>query len=649
MEIPSVLDGKYRIIRRVGSGNFATVYQAEDERLERTVAIKIISWDCADPVFLEMFERESRSLAALNHPNVITVHDFGECEDGPYMVLEFVEGASLEQVVNGGRLELGRSTLLARQIADGMAHVHAKGILHRDLSLNNIMVSQAGDGSEIAKVLDFGLVKMLNAATRTRGVAGLGTPSYLSPEQITGDQLDCRVDIFAFGVGLYRMLHGKFPFESEHPAAVAYLILHESNIPFDKDVPEPLKLLVSDCLEKNKDQRPNSFDVVCERLTELKIKHLASVSRSAATVPVAPYLRTSKRNPFLNRVMIKSRHDFVGRAKDVRRIYSRIDASHPQSVSIVGERRVGKSSLLNFIYDKDNRRKHMTNYDTSLFVYLDFQNIADFTVDKFVLFLCGVLELEMGESLQLGDCSGLDALREAVIQIHNEGKRIIILMDEFEVITRNEQFEEEFFSFLRSLANSYRVAYVTSSCGDLQQLCHHQDISDSPFFNIFSNLPLRAFNHDEALELIVGQSELEGLSLAKYADKIIAMTGYLPFYLQIGCSAVFEELIDAGESEVDWARIKEVFSDEATPHFEFFWNHLSVEERINLGRVADDERISRKFAFVNDDLARRGYLIMDGQGVRLASSSLAEFVKRQSTQSNSMGSWFNSLKARIRG
>lgn len=629
MKLPYVIDGKYRLESRIGRGNFGSVYKALDERLGRQVAVKIISWDSSDQDFLETFERESRSLARLNHGNVVTVHDFGECPEGPFMVMEFVEGTTLESMVATGPLDQRMVIELYHQVAVGMEHVHANRIIHRDLSLNNIMVGRSEQGLLTAKIVDFGLVKFLGAATGTKGLSGLGTPSYMAPEQIVGEALDHRADIFAFGVGLFRMLHGRFPFEAEHPAAVAYLIMYENVPDCDPTIDAGLRELVHHCLQKSKEDRPEGFHEIVQRFEKMKSLPSSRVDRQPESQrPVERPVRSSKRNPFLNRVMIRSRQEFVGRDKEVRRIYSRIDASHPQSVSIVGERRIGKSTLLNFIYNKNNRREFMTNSADSLFVYLDFQRMADFTVDRFVQFLFGVLELESGRSLGLDESCGLEALRDAVKKIHDSGKRIIILMDEFEVITGNERFEADFFSFLRSLANSYRVAYVTSSCDELQQLCHNQDISDSPFFNIFSNLPLRAFTPEEARRLVVEQSEREGLPLEAWADRIIGLAGCFPIFVQIASSALFEEMLDVGDGEPNWSHVESVFMDEAAPHFEFFWEHCTPEERENLARIVRGAPTSRKFAFINESLQRRGYLKPQGSSYVMTSTALAQFISK---------------------
>jgi AAA+ ATPase superfamily predicted ATPase len=197
--------------------------------------------------------------------------------------------------------------------------------------------------------------------------------------------------------------------------------------------------------------------------------------------------------------MIANPTEFFGREREVR-IYSRLDAPRPQSISIVGDRRIGKSSLLYHIYRVRNRKQYMTNHEEAIFVYLDFQQDLEFDVPRFIDFLFNMFSYESkSERDYTKKERTLDELKNVIQQLHDEGKRIVILMDEFEVITRNPRFEGQFFSLLRALANSYRVAYVTSSHEDLQKMCHNKDISDSPFFNIFSNLILRPFSRRKRL------------------------------------------------------------------------------------------------------------------------------------------------------
>jgi serine/threonine protein kinase len=491
----------------------------------------------------------------------------------------------------------------------------------------------------------------MHAGTMTTGNTMMGTPSYLAPEQVLGKQIDERVDIWAFGVGLYKILTGQPPFYGEHPAALMYSIVNESDVQFPDYIPEKLTDLITRCLAKDPGARPSGFAELADALEKLQKGMGHEVTEVSAAITNISELadRSSRRNPYLNRLMIKSPKDFYGRDREVRKIYSRLDAPQPQSISVVGDRRIGKSSLLNYIYTKVNRRKYMQNHSSTIFAYLDFQNTVDIDVEKFIDFLFTVFSFETGDgSKYTKRPNTLEQLKNVIAEINDTGTRMVIMMDEFELVTKNEKFEEDFFSFLRSLANSYKVAYVTSSRDELQQMCHNQDISDSPFFNIFSNLPLRPFSHEEAMELILKPSEREGVPLEPYAGSIIEIAGYFPFFLQIACSSMFESLADNPEKEPDWNAVSDAFMEEALPHYSFIWDRFSDLLRENLLRIAEGKPVGAKFEYINEDLIRRGYLRDEEGTLRLCSSSFADFVRKKQSASRGGASGLSSLFGRFR-
>jgi AAA+ ATPase superfamily predicted ATPase len=242
-------------------------------------------------------------------------------------------------------------------------------------------------------------------------------------------------------------------------------------------------------------------------------------------------------NPYLDRVAIRNPAHFFGRRREVTRIFSRLGAARPQSVSIVGERRIGKSSLLNYIANRDIQAKHLEDRDPFVFVKMDFQERKNISLEEFLKDLIILM-------LQAADFSeaitpDFEGVRTAVGSLQKKGRKIVVIFDEFDVVTSNTAFGEEFFSFFRSLANNYDLAYLTSSRLDLQELCHTSKIADSPFFNIFSTLNLGPFGREEALQLIAEPSGEAGLSLEPYVDPIIELAGYFPFFLQLACSAYF--------------------------------------------------------------------------------------------------------------
>jgi serine/threonine protein kinase len=626
-----VLGDKYKVERKIGQGGFASVYLGFDTKLQRDVAVKVLSTVTDNDDFKERFFRESQALANLNHPNILTVYDCGEHDGREYLVMELVNGPSLEHLIAKTELTMPQVVAIAVQICRAMEYAHAQGIIHRDLSLKNIMLDEEDTERARVKILDFGLVKLLYSGVQTTGNAMMGTPAYMAPEQVLGKATDGKVDVWAFGVGLYRILTGELPFRGEHPAALMYSIVNDTELEFGEAVPEILQSIVNSCLAKDAKERPG-FGELAEELEDLQCSlnensggattMLTNVSRLAD--------RSSKRNPYLNRVMIKNPKDFFGREKEIRKIYSRLDAPQPQSISVVGDRRIGKSSLLNYVYQKKNRKTNMQNYDSSIFVYMDFQNTIDNDVTKYIDLLFNIFSFETGDVTKYTSRpKTLEQLKSVIAELSDEGKRIIIMMDEFELITRNKNFEEDFFSFLRSLANSHRVAYVTSSREELQMMCHNKDISDSPFFNIFSNLPLRPFSASEAMELIATPSKREGIPLEEYAGWILELAGLFPFFLQIACSSAFEYIVENPGSEPDWRAIKSTFEEEALPHYHFIWDKFDEMDKENIHKIAAGGAIGRKSQYVSEDLLRRGYLIESKDGLSLCSSSFADFVRRQ--------------------
>ena len=211
---------RFRVVRLLGAGGMGEVYQVEDSRLDRRLAIKVLSAELArDPHFLKRFREEGRAASALNHPNVCIIHEVGELEDGcPFIAMEFIEGEPLNAKLKSGTPSVGEIVDMGIQIADALDAAHAKGIVHRDIKPSNICVDEGGR----VKVLDFGLAKRMGEETgalvqatslaETQTGTLMGTPFYMSPEQVLGRPLDHRSDIFSFGALLYELITGRPPF-----------------------------------------------------------------------------------------------------------------------------------------------------------------------------------------------------------------------------------------------------------------------------------------------------------------------------------------------------------------------------------------------------------------------------------------------------
>ena len=260
--IGKMLDNRYEILERIGTGGMAIVYKAKCHRLNRLVAIKILKSDLAqNEEFRRRFNAESQAVAQLSHPNIVSVYDVSRGGDMEYIVMELIDGITLQQYMEKrGQLNWRESLHFITQIMRGLSHAHSRGIIHRDIKPQNIMVLR--DGS--VKVADFGIACLADSA-QTLTQEALGSVHYISPEQARGDRPDARSDIYSSGVELYEMLTGRLPFEGE--SAVAVAIQHLSSIPLapreiNPDIPEQLELICMKAMAPDLEHRYQSADAM---------------------------------------------------------------------------------------------------------------------------------------------------------------------------------------------------------------------------------------------------------------------------------------------------------------------------------------------------------------------------------------------------
>jgi Tol biopolymer transport system component len=301
---PGVRLGPYEILSAIGAGGMGEVYKARDTRLERTVAIKILP--TSDPVRRQRFEREARAVAALNHPNICTLHDVGQQDGTDFLVMEYLEGQTLAERLSKGALPLNQVLQFAVQIAEALHAAHRRGIVHRDLKPGNIMLTKAG-----AKLLDFGIATIRaitpadGAATRTErtltaeGVL-IGTLHYMAPEQLEGREADARSDLFAFGAVVYEMVTGHRAFAGESESKIIAAVLDSEPSPITASqplTPPVLGHVVMRCLAKDPDQRWQSARDLAGELrwiTELTFRPDVT-----ARAPQEPVRRTVRRYVWL--------------------------------------------------------------------------------------------------------------------------------------------------------------------------------------------------------------------------------------------------------------------------------------------------------------------------------------------------------------
>ena len=245
----------YKIAEKLGEGGMGVVYKAEDTKLDRPVALKFLA-----PHLLrneearKRFEREAKAAAALNHPNVCTVHEIAEADGRTFIAMAFLEGESLDKKIETGPLKLRDALDIAGQTAKGLQAAHGNKIVHRDIKPANLMIGKDGH----VTIMDFGLALLTEGSKLTKLDTTLGTVTYMSPEQTYGMELDHRTDVWALGVVLYEMVTGRQPFEGHYDKAVMYSITNEEPEPMTAlrtGVPMELELLVNKCLAKEADRR----------------------------------------------------------------------------------------------------------------------------------------------------------------------------------------------------------------------------------------------------------------------------------------------------------------------------------------------------------------------------------------------------------
>jgi predicted Ser/Thr protein kinase len=279
--------GRYEIIELVGRGGMGVLYRGRDKSLERDVAVKMMLVDfTSDPSARERFEREAKAVARLQHRNVVTIHELGDADGAPYIVMEFLSGKDLDTLLKSETpITLGDKLDIAVQLCEGLGYAHEQGIVHRDIKPGNVRVLEDGT----VKILDFGIAKFAVSSVTLSGTI-MGTPSYMAPEQIMGQPVDGRADLFSAGVLLYEILTGKKPFTGDQPTTVVYQIMHteppsvRDSVP---ELPEALHEIVSRALQKNPNERYSRASEMASDLQMVKMMLDLPLNNSTSGAPAA--------------------------------------------------------------------------------------------------------------------------------------------------------------------------------------------------------------------------------------------------------------------------------------------------------------------------------------------------------------------------
>jgi serine/threonine protein kinase len=280
---PLLLGDRYEVGRLLGAGGMAEVYEGRDRLLARRVAIKVLLGELGkDPSFLVRFKREAQAAASLSHPNVVAVYDTGVQGSTHFIVMEYVEGRTLRDLLRiGGPPPPERAALIAADVCDALAAAHARGLIHRDVKPGNVMLTPDGT----VKVMDFGIARATSSETITQTHAVIGTAQYISPEQVEGREVDARGDLYSLGCLLYEMLTGRVPFSGESPVAIAYRHVREDPVPprrINPRIPPALEAITLRAMAKHPAHR---YQTAAELRADLE-RALAGRPLAAVAAPV---------------------------------------------------------------------------------------------------------------------------------------------------------------------------------------------------------------------------------------------------------------------------------------------------------------------------------------------------------------------------
>ncbi len=329
-------------------------------------------------------------------------------------------------------------------------------------------------------------------------------------------------------------------------------------------------------------------------------------------------------NPYIYKTPVAGRAGFFNQTAEIFRIASRIAADRPQSVSIVGGPRTGKTSMLNYLCDPETRAEQLDEPELYLYLRLDLRGNPPNSPEEFFSMLGAQLEAAGEPAMQ----ASYDGFSDLVEQLMEAGRKLVLLCDDFGLVTQHQGFPLDFFSFMRSLANSNDVGYIMTSDDALQKLCHTQDIGDSPFFNIFTTANLGAFDQEQACQLAAAPAAAAEVPFAAETDWIVDLAGGSPYLLQLTAHWAFAA---RAAGSLDRARLQEEAFKAARPHLEQLWkSHITEVQQGVLRALCEGGAVDRRQQYAAESLVDLGYVCREGETFAVRGGLLGRFIGAQS-------------------
>jgi serine/threonine protein kinase len=575
--------GPYQIEATLGSGGVATVYRARNPQGE-IVALKVLfPPPNLGPEILARFEREARTAARLNHPGIVRVFDVGQAGGCAFMAMSLIEGQSLaDRLTQVERLDEATAADIAWQMADALHYAHQQGVIHRDVKPSNILLTNEGQ----ALLTDFGVALALDDPALTKAGHTVGTPIYMAPEQAAGEQvIDGRADLYSLGVVLYHTVTGRVPFQGNTPQVLHAHVYEPPPAPSTiVDVSPAMEAIILQALAKEVAGRFQTGAAMAEVLARLSSQPVTKTSISPIPTPTLKTPQLTKviqgkgariQNPFFYGGAV-STELFHGRQEILKAMVNRVGGRTAQSISIVAERRMGKSSLLT--YFKDRAEQFLPATVKFIIIYLDLMKAYCHTWAGLMKALRRELTHAWREPWPASDDGDLIAFDFALEELQADGFRLLLCLDEVENLTQRADEFNDVLEDWRACGSMGQMAMITASAQPLAELCATGGLT-SPFYNIFAQHWLGLLSAEEWRSLVTNNMSATADDLA-FIDPI---AGSHPFFTQMVASHLWEA---QAKGKVDYAQLRQDLWFQFQPHLQYLWRKLTPGEQTILHQIA---------------------------------------------------------------